>query len=99
MIRSDMNKIISMLESSGFQKNRDVILSPEYADAVKTLIDTGCIKAVHSFGGEIVGMKLLDHASTYRLERQDVWLNRLFGFLAGVATTVAATVLLHFLPL
>lgn len=89
-----INQIISWLETDSFNAHKDEILSPKYSKALKCLIDTGCVRAVHGLSKDIVAMELLDHYATYQLERHDIWVNRLVGFIFGVLTTVAATLLI-----
>ena len=96
-MRRKMNQIIKWLETDGFSAHQDEIQSPEYAKALRSLIDTGCVTAYRTWGGKIVKLSLNDHYATYQLERHDLWVNRIVSFLIGVATTVAAGFLLHIL--
>lgn len=93
-MRRKMNQIIKWLEADGFEYHKHEILSPEYRKAVNALIDTQCVEPLYGWGGTIVSLSVLKHASTYQLERHDVWFNRLAGFISGVLSTVAATLLL-----
>lgn len=94
-MRRKMNQIISWLEADGFESHKDQILSDEYSKALRTLIDTGCVKPLHAWGGDIIDLTLLNHSFTYQLERREIWLNRFYGFFAGVAVTVVAELLLR----
>lgn len=90
MLRYRMNKLLKLLETNDFDDVRDVVLSPENRRALDALIDAGCIEASTAWGGDVVNIRLLRHRVGYQLSRQDIWLNRLWGFLAGVATSVVA---------
>lgn len=95
MLRYRMNKIINLLENNSFPNVRDIVLAPENEKVLKVLIDLKCVQPLYAWGGEIVNLKLLNHSATYTLERRDIWLNRFYGFMAGVLTTVAGTLLIH----
>lgn len=92
-MRKKMNQIIEWLETDGFDAHKDDILSDKYSKALKTLIDTGCVEAHSAWGGDILMLTLLDHSATYQLERREVWINRLLGFLAGIVTGTIGSVL------
>lgn len=94
-MRRKMNQIIKWLETDGFEVHKDQILSPEYSKALRALINTGCVEPISAWGGDILALHLLDRYATYQLERREVWLNRLYGFVAGVAVTVVAEFLLR----
>ena len=94
-MRRKMNQIIKWLETDGFDAHKEQITSDKYSKALKALIDAGCVKAIGAWGGDIVSLTLLGHYATYQLERHDVWINRLWGFLAGVTITVVAELLLR----
>lgn len=98
MLRFKMNKLIRLLERNNVAAFNAAIQSKPYMKALNTLEDTGCVKTVRSYSGEIRHVKLLNHSVTYQLGRQEVWLNRLFGFLAGIASALLVaylTGLLH----
>ena len=95
MLRRKMNIVISLLESNKHSEAVSLANTPEYSKAVKALIDTGCVKATRANGGKIVLMDLRDHYSTYQLERHEVWLNRLWGFISGVIITLVAEYLIN----
>lgn len=88
MLRYRMNKLIRMLEKDDSASLSAAIQSGEYLKALMALEDEGCIKAVKDMGDNYIHVWLLDHYATYQLSRQDVWSNRLWGFLFGVATSV-----------
>ena len=90
MLRYRMNKLLKLLETNDFNDVRDEVLSPENRRAIDALIDAGCIEATTAWGGDIVNIRLLRHHVGYQLSRQEIWLNRFYGFLAGVATSVVA---------
>lgn len=95
MFRSKVDKLFYVIENDGFDAARSEILSPENIDALNYLEDSGRVKIHYDINGDIAFVEPLSHHVTYRLERRDIWLNRLWGFLAGVAVTVVATLLLH----
>ena len=95
MVRTRMRRIIRLLETNDFNDVKDEILAPANAQALNILIDTGCIDVSRAWGGAIVNLTLRSHSATYRLERHDVWINRLYGFICGVAVTVVAELLLR----
>ena len=95
MLRYRMRRIIKLLESNSFDSVRDQILLPENEKALKALIDLGCVKPTYAWGHELIYLDLLDHSAVYALNRQEVWLNRIFGFIAGALTTVAGNLLVH----
>lgn len=84
-----MIKIIKLLESNPFDAVKDEILAPENDKAIKALLDLGCVKVIRGWNGGIIRLILLDHSTVYVLQRQEIWLNRLYGFIAGVLTTAA----------
>lgn len=90
MLRCRMNRIIRLLESNKTSKVMDLISSARYRKAILTLESAGCVKLAKAWGGEIVGICLLDSHAGYQLSRHDVWVNRLGGFVAGIVTAVAA---------
>lgn len=95
MLRYKMIKLIRLLESHPFSEIRDTVLAPTNEKALKALIDLGCVEATRAWGGEIVSVRLLDHSAVYRLERSEVWLNRIYGFIAGVITTAAGELIAY----
>lgn len=92
-MRKKMNQIIKWLETDDFDVHKEDILSDKYSKALKTLIDTGCVQAHKAWGGTILRLTLLDHSATYQLERRDVWSNRIWGFVVGIITGTASSVL------
>ncbi|MBR2674317.1 MAG: hypothetical protein IKE52_02535 [Mogibacterium sp.] len=94
MIRYRMNKLIRLLEKNDSEAINAAIASPRYVKALNELENLGCIKTVRSWGGDIVRVWLDNRYVSYQLSRRDVWLNRLWGFISGVAVTLAA----EFLP-
>ena len=98
-MRHRMNVIIHLLETQGFKKAKRQILSPKNKLALLSLADTGCVKLERNSALDIKRVILLDHYATYKLERQDVWTNRVMGFVLGVATSVAAALISGILPI
>lgn len=90
LLRYRMNRIIRLLENNDSDGINAAIDSGKYQKAIKALEDQGCIKTVKDWSGSIRNIWLADHYATYQLSRQDIWLNRFYGFLAGVATSVVA---------
>lgn len=99
MLRYRMNKIIRLLDSGKNSEVYDLISSSPYRKALLALESAGCVKLAKAFGGDIVGIYLLDSHVGYQLNRHDVWMNRLWGFLSGIAVTLAAEFLLNSLGL
>lgn len=99
MLRYRMNKIVRLLESGKESEIYDLISSSQYRKALLALESAGCVKLTKAFGGDIVGIYLLDSHVGYQLSRRDVWVNRLWGFLSGIAVTLAAGFLLNALGL
>ncbi len=89
MLRYRMHRILHLLEDHPFKEVQDTVLAPRNRKALNALIDLGCLKATRAWGGEILDLQLLDHSAIYELERSEIWLNRLYGFIAGVITTAA----------
>ena len=90
MLRYRMNKIVRLLDSGKKPEVYGLISSSKYRKALLALESAGCVKLAKAFGGDIVGIYLLDSHVGYQLDRRDVWMNRLWGFMAGVATSVVA---------
>lgn len=67
-------------------------LYAEYSDVIPVLIDLGCIDVKYE-DDKPYFLSLKNHAYTYRLERSEVWLNRIGGFLCGVIATILAEIL------
>lgn len=95
MLRYRMNKLIHLLEDHPFDEVRDTVLAPENRKALNALIDLECVKPLHDWSGNIISLTLLEHSTVYELSRQEVWLNRLYGFIAGVAATVAGELIAY----
>lgn len=89
-----INKIIKLLDEHNGTLSRDsldLIRGKEYRNAISALEDSGCIKVIR-VGDGIIAMIVTTHKgfSVYCLERHDVWINRIIGFVTGVAFTVIA---------
>ena len=95
MLRIRMMKIVHLLENNSFKDVKDIILDRKNRKALNALIDLGCVKPLRDWGGEILDLELLNHSVIYVLERHEVWLNRLYGFIAGVVTTAAGELIAY----
>ncbi len=89
-----INKIIKLLDEHNGTLSRDsldLIRGKEYRNAISALEDSGCIKVIR-VGDGIIAMIVPTHKgfSVYCLKRHDVWINRIIGFVTGVAITVIA---------
>lgn len=89
-----INKIIKLLDEHNGTLSRDsldLIRGKGYRNAISALEDSGCIKVIRVSDG-IIAMIVTTHKgfSVYCLERHDVWVNRIIGFVTGVAITVIA---------
>lgn len=92
LMRYRMHKLIRLLEKDDSAGFNAAISSDVYLKALRALDDEGCIKAVKDWNGTYVRVWLLDHYATYQLSRQDVWKNRIGGFIAGVVSGVIISV-------
>ena len=95
MLRYRMNKLIRLLEDHPFNEVRETVLAPENRKALNALIDLKCVKPTYAWGHEIVGLSLLEHSVVYELSRKEIWLNRLYGFIGGVITTVVGELIAY----
>lgn len=94
-----INKIIKLLDEHSGTLSRDsldLIRGKEYRNAISALEDSGCIKVIR-VGDGVIAMIVTTHKgfSVYCLERHDVWINRIVGFITGVAVTVIADLIMH----
>lgn len=92
MTRLKMHKIIRLLEKD---PNNTQILDPKYRKALLALANTGSVKVVKTWGGEIVRVSLEDAYAMYQLKRSELWTNRIVSFLLGVGTTVLASIIIN----
>ena len=88
MLRYRMNNLIRMMENDDRDALNNALKSDIYQKAMKALEDEGCVETLRDWSGTIHKAFLRDHYVTYQLSRQDVWINRFWGFLAGIATSV-----------
>ena len=88
MLRFKMNNLIRLLERNDTAAFNAAIQSKSYMKALNALEDAGCVKTTRSYSGDVRHVKLLNHSVAYQLSRQEVWLNRLWGFTAGVASAL-----------
>ena len=96
-LRCRMNKIINLLRDNDFSAVKDSVLAKGNREALIALHNAGCIEPTIQ-EGNVVDIKLLDDYATYLVKREDVWSNRLYGFVAGVIATVVASALTGLLP-
>lgn len=89
LIRYRMNKIVRLLSGGNEAEVMELISSDKYRDALLALEAVGSVRVTKAWGGEILKVFLLDSYAGYKLSRHDVWTNRLWGFVFGVATSVA----------
>ena len=95
MLRYRMNNLIHLLETHPFDEVRDTVLTPENRKALNALIDLKCVKPLYDWSGNIINLTLLEHSAVYELSRQEVWLNRLYGFITGVVTAAAGELIVY----
>lgn len=93
MTRYRMNKILKLLKTDSL--NADALQDPKNRDALLALEACGCVKLSKTWNKDIVGAVLLSKASLYRVQRTEIWLNRVISFFLGVASTIVAALLLH----
>lgn len=98
-LRYRMNKLIHLLERDDAEGVTTALRSDKYLKALSALKDEGCIKTVKDSRGFYSQIWLLDHYATYQLSREDVWANRIWGFVFGIATSVATAFIVGILPL
>lgn len=90
MFRFRMNKIVRLLEADQEEAVLELASSRKYRKALLALEASGAVRLLKDFGGKILDVSLLDSYALYQLNRREIWINRLWGFLAGVATSVVA---------
>lgn len=87
-IRRKINKCISILES-GNEPDIEMLYS-KFPDAMRVLEANGSIELLRAWGGEVVSVRVTNLGfSIYKLSRHDIWVNRFWGFILGIATGVA----------
>lgn len=104
-IRARVNKCISIIENScsqgGFSNGElEFLCSDKYLEALHILEDAGCIKCFYRYGDPRRPYSILPthkRFSVYKLERHDVWVNRFWGFVTGVAVSIVGGVIINFL--
>lgn len=94
-VRYRMNKIINLLLNDQSDVVINLITSDKYRKALYALQAVGSITITEGWSGNILNISLLDAYAVYQLSRHDVWMNRLWGFLSGVAITLAAEFLVN----
>ncbi len=91
-IRTRINKFIALLES-----NDGTITAADFPSlndkdvlhVISILEASGCIEVIREWGGAVnTIMTTNTGASVYQLERHEVWMNRLYGFISGVLMTI-----------
>lgn len=92
-IRRRINEVIAMLQS-GEEVATDLLESKKYSEAVSILEDAGCINIVRKWDGGIHTIFLTHKAfSVYHLDRHDVWMNRFWGFISGLAVGILCDII------
>ena len=100
-IRHKINKCISILQASEHraltESEQQLIISTEYSQVLSILEDDGCISITRAWNADHpVSITLTKKGfSGYLLNRHDVWMNRLWGFLSGVAVGILTSLLVH----
>lgn len=96
-IRRRINKFISLLDSKNGTLSGDdlsLIQGKKDLQVISILEASGCIKVDRSWGGDISLIVTTHNGfSIYQLERHDIWMNRFYGFISGVAVTVIADII------
>lgn len=91
-IRTRINKFIALLESNGGTMTAadfPSLNNPNVLHIISILEASGCIEVIREWGGAVNIIMTTDTgASVYQLERHDVWMNRLYGFVSGVLITI-----------
>lgn len=91
-IRTRINKFIALLKSNGGTMTAADFPSlndKNYLHIISILEASGCIEVIREWGGAVNIIMTTDTgASVYQLERHDVWMNRLYGFVSGVLITI-----------
>lgn len=91
-IRTRINKFIALLESNGGTMTAADFPSlndKNYLHIISILEASGCIEVIREWGGAVNIIMTTDTgASVYQVERHDVWMNRLYGFVSGVLITI-----------
>lgn len=86
--RRRMKKIIGLLEQNKDSEVNKLVSSHKYARALSILSDIGCVKVEKAWGGDIVGIWLLDKSATYQLDRHELWVNRIVSFVFGIISCI-----------
>lgn len=87
MLRYRMWLIIHLLKKNDFPSVYRLLHFPGYKDAVTVLHNSGCVEPVIR-DGALVDLELRDEHLLYQLSREDVWSNRFWGFIFGIASAV-----------
>ncbi len=99
LIRHHINEVIALLEEhNGTLVNHNLVLikDKKYQQVIPILEASGCIKVTREWGGSIIMIATTNRGfSVYSLERHDVWVNRIIGFVSGVLVTVTADFISH----
>jgi len=61
---------------------------------LRRLSDAGAVKLTF-YSNELLSIRRLPGASLYLLERSELWVNRIAGFIVGVATAVVAELIIR----
>lgn len=90
--RKNLNDVIT---GEQFQS---VCKSVKTRDALKALENEGCIRLFWVDNNYFpVGAVCFNRMPLYLCQRSELWLNRIFGFIAGIVSSILAGYLLNFL--
>lgn len=100
-IRFRINEVIRLLEEHDGSLPRNslkLLRDKKYRHAISILEASGCIKVRREAGGSIIMIVTTNKGfSVYCLERHDVWVNRIGGFLCGVGVSIIGDLIIKFL--
>lgn len=96
ILRHRMKKIISLLEEH--LNVLPLLQDKKYLKAFHALEANSYVKGFYIDGCDIpCHVQLATKGHIYLLERSEIWMNRISGFICGVLTSVAAAYLLRFI--
>lgn len=86
------NGILTLKQLDPFQEQFRELY---YRRAISMLEASNCIKVTRAWGGELLQINLLPGYVLHQLERHDIWMNRIYGFISGVLVTVVANFIMN----
>lgn len=105
LIHIRIKKCISIMEATEIngtipEKTVELLYSRKYANAMRVLENSGCIKCSYAWGIPLipisVGLTKVGF-SVYQLSRHDVWANRFWGFISGLAVGILGSIFVGFI--